>query len=73
VFHTHGNYILFDGGATGKKGMDLVQYAQRRGVILRPQPKMYDSEGFWRLTIGAEEENRMAVQIVKAFYAGEAS
>jgi histidinol-phosphate aminotransferase len=73
VFHTHGNYILFDGGATGKKGLDLVQYAQQHGVILRPQPKMYDSEGFWRLTIGTEEENRMAVQIVKAFYADKAS
>jgi histidinol-phosphate aminotransferase len=70
VFHSHGNYILFDGQGTGKKGIDLIKYAQERGVILRPQPEMYGSDGFWRLTIGMEEENRLAVQIVKEFYAG---
>ena len=69
IFHSHGNYILFDGQGTGKKGSDLIRYAQGRGVILRPQPEMYGSDGFWRLTIGLEDENRLAVQIVKDFYA----
>jgi histidinol-phosphate aminotransferase len=70
VFHSHGNYILFDGAGAGKKGQDMVEYAQKRGVILRPQPEMYGSDGFWRLTIGLEEENRLAVQIIKEFYSG---
>jgi len=69
VFHSHGNYILFDGGDTGKSGDDLVKYAEQRGVILRPQAKMYGSDGFWRLTIGTAEENKLAVQIVKDYYA----
>ena len=69
VFHSYGNYILFDGEGTGKKGIDLIKYAQAHGVILRPQSEMYGSEGFWRLTIGTEEENKTAVKIVKEFYA----
>jgi len=68
IFHTHGNYILFDGQGAGKKGTDLIRYAQERGVILRPQPEMYGSDGFFRLTIGLEEENRLAVQIIKEFF-----
>ena len=68
IFHSHGNYILFDGQGTGKKGMDLIKYAQERGVILRPQPERYGSDGFWRLSIGLEDENRLAVKIIKGFY-----
>ncbi len=68
IFHSHGNYILFDGQGAGKKGIDMVKYARGRGVILRPQPEMYGSDGFFRLTIGLEDENRLAVQIIKEFY-----
>ncbi len=67
VFHSHGNYILFDCAGTGKKGRDMVAYAQERGIILRPQPEMYGSDGFFRVTIGSEEENHMAVQVIKEF------
>lgn len=69
VFHSYGNYILFDGQGTRKKGVDLIEYAQQQGVILRPRPDSYNSDGWWRLTIGTEEENRMTVEIVKDFYA----
>lgn len=72
VFHSKGNYILFDGQDTGKTGDELIEYARERGVILRPQPSRYGSDGFWRLTVGSEEENRLAVSIVKEFYTGSA-
>jgi len=68
VFHSHGNYILFDGSGAGKKGRDMVEYARKRGLIFRPQPEMYGSDGFFRLTIGTEEENRLAVQVIKEFF-----
>ena len=70
VFHSYGNYILFDGKATGKKGKDMVEYAQSRGMIFRPQGDMYDSDGWFRITIGSEEENQMAVDLIRDFYLG---
>jgi histidinol-phosphate aminotransferase len=68
VFPSHGNYILFDGGETGKKGADMVAFAQERGLIFRPQSRMYDSDGFFRLTVGDKDENRMAVQAIRDFF-----
>lgn len=68
VFYSHGNYILFDGGPAGKKGQDMVAYAQEKGLIFRPQPRMYGSDGFFRLTIGSKEENRMAVEAIREFF-----
>ena len=68
VFHSYGNYILFDGKAAGKKGKDMVDFALKRGLIFRGQSDMYDSDGWFRITIGAEEENRMAIQAIRDFY-----
>jgi len=67
IFHSYGNYILFDGQKAGKKGNDMVEFARKKGLIFRPQPEMYGSDGFFRLTIGLEEENRMAVEAIKEF------
>lgn len=68
VFHSYANYILFDGGDAGKKGKDMVAYAQERGVILRPESPKYGSEGWFRVTIGTREENKMFVDLVREFY-----
>lgn len=68
VFHSHGNYILLDGKEAGKKGDDVVAFALNKGIILRPQAPMYGSDGFFRITIGSEEENKMAVQAIKEFF-----
>ena len=67
IFHSHANYILFDTGGTGKKGKDMVKYAEEKGLIFRPDAPKYDSEGWFRITIGSEEENRMAVKVVRDF------
>ena len=67
VFHTNGNYILFDAKGTGKKGDDIVAYVQEKGIIIRPQNAMYNSDGFFRITIGTAEENRMAVEAIKEY------
>ncbi len=67
IFKSHANYILFDAGGTGKKGNDMVKYAEQKGLIFRPETKKYDSEGWFRITIGTEAENRQAVKIVRDF------
>jgi histidinol-phosphate aminotransferase len=68
IFYSHGNYILFDGGPAGKKGRDMVDFALTKGLIFRPQSEMYGSDGFFRLTIGTKEENRMAVEAIREFF-----
>jgi histidinol-phosphate aminotransferase len=68
VFPSQANYILFDGGPAGKKGNDMVAFAQERGLIFRPESPKYGSEGWFRLTIGMAEENRMAVDVIKEFF-----
>jgi histidinol-phosphate aminotransferase len=70
VFHSYGNYILFDAGEAGKKGDDMVAFALERGLLFRPQAPMYGSDGFFRITIGSEEENEMAVRTIQEFFRG---
>lgn len=67
VFPSKANYILFDCGGTGKKGKDLVTYAESKGLIFRPEGEKYGSDGWFRITIGTKEENRMAVNAVREF------
>lgn len=68
IFHSQANYILFDGTDTGRAGNDVVAYAQEKGLILRPQTSMYGRDGWFRLTIGSKEENRMAIEVIREFY-----
>jgi hypothetical protein len=46
----------------------MVKYAEERGLIFRPENEKYGSDGFWRLTIGSKEENRMAVHYPGVLY-----
>lgn len=70
IFHSAGNYILFDGTDTGKKGDDLITFAQEKGLIFRPQEPIYGRDGWWRITLGSKEENRLAVDVIREFYLG---
>ena len=69
IFNSASNYILFDGTDTGKTGDDLVAFAQEKGIILRPQSHLYGRNGWFRLTLGTQDENRMAVAVIREFYA----
>ncbi len=68
VFPSKANYILFDCGATGKKGKDMVAFAEQKGLIFRPESEKYGSDGWFRITIGTQEEDRMAVGVVREFF-----
>jgi len=70
VYHSYGNYILFDASGAGKKGKDMVDFALKRGLIFRPQSDMYDRDGWFRITIGSAEENRLAIQAIRDFVSG---
>ncbi len=67
ILKSYGNYILFDAKECGKKGKDMVAYAQEKGVILRPQADMYGSDGWFRISIGSAEENKLTVKLIREF------
>ena len=71
LFKSYANYILFDAGATGKTGKGMLDYALKRGLIFRGESEKYGSDGWFRITIGSEEENKMAAQAVKDYLAGK--
>jgi len=68
VFPTKANYVLFDAGPTGKKSEDILKYAQKKGIILRGEKPKHGSEGWFRVTIGTKEENKLFVNIIKEFF-----
>ncbi len=68
IFHSHANYILFDAGEAGKTGREMVDYAREKGILFSAQAEMYGSKGFFRISIGSKEENRMAIKVVRDFF-----
>lgn len=70
VFESHGNYMLFDGTDAGIVGKDLVDYIlKEKKLILRNQDDMYGRNGWFRITISTEEDNKNFVEGVKEFIA----
>ena len=68
VFPSKSNYILFDCGATGKTGKEVLAFAETKGIILRGETKKYDSDGWFRVTVGSQEENELFVNTVLEFF-----
>lgn len=68
AFPSEANYILFDAGPSGKKGADIVAYAQKKGIILRGEKPKYGSEGWFRVTIGTKAENKRFVKVLRSFF-----
>ena len=69
VFPSQANYILFDAGPTGKHGKDIIEYAQKKGIILRAESPKHGSDGWFRVTIGTKEENKLFVETMREFFA----
>jgi histidinol-phosphate aminotransferase len=68
IFPSKSNYILFDCGKTGKTGKEVVAFAETKGIILRPESAKYGSDGWFRVTVGTKEENRMFVDTLHEFF-----
>ncbi len=60
-------YPVRRGRHRARQGKDMVKYAEEHDLIFRPNNPMYDSEGWFRITIGTKDENRMAMQIIREF------
>jgi histidinol-phosphate aminotransferase len=69
VYHSFGNYILFDSSVPGKNGKGMVDHAEKMGLILRGQEPMYGSDGWFRVTIGSHDENELFVRAVREYFA----
>jgi histidinol-phosphate aminotransferase len=65
------NYILFDCGETGRTGKEVLAFAETKGIILRGESKKYGSDGWFRVTIGSKEENRLFVATIREFFGME--
>jgi histidinol-phosphate/aromatic aminotransferase/cobyric acid decarboxylase-like protein len=59
---------LFDAGPAGKKGQQVLDFALERGIIFRGETPKYGSDGWFRVTIGSEEENKKAVEVLRKFF-----
>jgi histidinol-phosphate aminotransferase len=68
IFPSQANYVLFDAGPAGKKGKDIVDFGQKKGLILRGESPKYGSEGWFRVTIGTKEENKMFVDAMREYF-----
>ena len=68
VFPTKANYVLFDAGATEKKSEDILTYAQKKGIILRGEKAKHGSDGWFRVTIGTKQENKLFLKVMKEFF-----
>jgi histidinol-phosphate aminotransferase len=68
IFHSSANYILFDAGPAGRKGQDVLEFALERGIIFRGDTPKYGSDGWFRVTIGSKDENRMAVEVLREYF-----
>jgi len=68
VFPSKANYILFDCGKTGKTGKEVLAFAETKGIILRGETEKYGSDGWFRVTIGTQEENRLFVDTIREFF-----
>lgn len=68
VFPTRANYVLFDAGATGKKSADVLGYTQKKGIILRGEKAKHGSDGWFRVTIGTKEENKLFLKVMREFF-----
>lgn len=68
IFNSKANYILFDAGPAGKSGQDILNYALENGIIFRGETPKHGSDGWFRVTIGSQEENRMAVKLLREFF-----
>jgi len=68
VFPSKSNYILFDAGATGKTGKEILEFAETKGIILRGESKKYGSDGWFRVTVGTAEENKLFVDTILEFF-----
>jgi histidinol-phosphate aminotransferase len=68
-FPPHGNYMLVDAQASGKKSQEIVDAAQERAqVIIKTIKPMYGNDSYFRVTPGTPEESERFVKFVREYF-----
>jgi len=69
VFPSSANYVLFDAAPAGKNGKEIIEFCQKKGIILRAiSSSKHKIEGWFRVTIGSKKENQLFVKTIKEFF-----
>ncbi|MGD0574879.1 MAG: histidinol-phosphate transaminase [Anaerolineales bacterium] len=67
IYPCQSNFMLFDAGGTGRTGKEIVAEADKNGLMIRAQKEMYGNNGWFRVTIGAADENRHLIKVLKDY------
>jgi histidinol-phosphate aminotransferase len=68
-YYSHGNYILIDATDTGATGKEIVDFVfEKAGAIIKYFAPLRGRNGFFRISVGAHEENSLCVHAIKRFF-----
>ena len=71
-YFSHGNYVLVDATDTGKSGKEVCDHVlQKEKLMIKPMGTMHSRSGWFRITIGSDEENNALMTNLKAFLGGD--
>ncbi len=65
AYPSQGNFVLIDAGILDKTALELRDLMVKKGIFIRPMSGYNIGKGFFRVTVGQNEENR---KFIKAFY-----
>lgn len=69
VFPSEGNFVLVDATGTGFSSEEIVQTLLKEDrIFLRPMSFHRLGEGFFRVTVGTHEENRLCIETLRRFF-----
>jgi histidinol-phosphate aminotransferase len=67
AFRSEGNFVLIDAASIGKASETIRDELLARGVFIRPMSPHHMPKGFIRVTVGAPEDNRRFIEILRAY------
>jgi histidinol-phosphate aminotransferase len=69
-FPPHGNYMLVDASASGKKSQEMVDAAREQAqVFIKTIKPIYGNEGYFRVTPGQVADNERFVKWIREYFA----
>ncbi len=69
AYPSQGNFVLIDAGCLGKTSAELRDMMIEKGIFIRPMSGHNLSRGFFRVTVGLPEQNRMFVRVFSTLVA----
>ena len=69
AFPSEGNFVLIDASSLGKTSRDIVDDLISKGVFIRPMSSHRMKQGFVRVTVGALQQNKRFIQLLRQYVA----